>query len=396
MAVSGGADSMALLSMCLEEGRDIACAHVNYHHRPQAEEEEAYIRSFCSEHGIVCHVDREPFVWEGNFEAAAREKRYAFFARLVKEYGYSGVLTGHQKDDLIETFLMQEEKGLVPDWYGLKEERMIHGVMVCRPLLGYTKQELEDYCRTRGIRTFYDETNGDPGLTRNRIRMETVEGMSPFEKDMVLREIRQKNAVLQERRCRVKAGIREGKVSLAEYRKWKEEDRLTLLYEMLSGTVNYSRKGLLEIDRILCKKADFRIPAGSRELVQKDGRFFLAEPAEPYVFTVETPEQLAALSSPYFRIETGVPGVHAVTVTEADFPLTIRSVQSGDKIRMRFGTKPVHRFFIDRHIPLFERTSWPVVTNAENTVILVPGLGCDCGHYSKSPTFSVIQLSSYE
>ena len=56
-----------------------------------------------------------------------------------------------------------------------------------------------------------------------------------------------------------------------------EEDRLTLLYEMLSGTVNYSRKGLLEIDRILCKKADFRIPAGSRELVQKDGRFFLAE-----------------------------------------------------------------------------------------------------------------------
>ena len=116
---------MALLSMCLEEGRDIACAHVNYHHRPQAEEEEAYIRSFCSEHGIVCHVDREPFVWEGNFEAAAREKRYVFFARLVKEYGYSGVLTGHQKDDLIETFLMQEEKGLVPDWYGLKEERMI-------------------------------------------------------------------------------------------------------------------------------------------------------------------------------------------------------------------------------------------------------------------------------
>ena len=387
---------MALLSMCIEEGREIACAHVNYHHRPQAEEEAEYIRSFCKEHGIVCHVEEEPFVWEGNFEAAAREKRYAFFARLVQEYGYTGVLTGHQKDDLIETFLMQEEKGLIPDWYGLKEERMIHGVMVCRPLLGYTKQELEDYCRTRGIRTFYDETNGDPSLTRNRIRMETVEGMSPFEKDMVLREIRQKNAVLQERRCRVKAGIRNGNVSLADYRNWKEEDRLTALYEVLSDTVNYSRKGLLEIDRILCRKPDFRIPVGANELVQKDGLFFMAEPARPYAFTAASLEQLAALACPYFRIEKGVPGVNAVTVTEADFPLTIRSVQSGDKIQMRFGTKPVHRFFIDRHIPLFERPSWPVVVNTEGTVILVPGLGCDCGHYSKSPTFSVIQLSSYE
>jgi tRNA(Ile)-lysidine synthase len=62
---------------------------------------------------------------------------------------------------------------------------------------------------------------------------------------------------------------------------------------------------------------------------------------------------------------------------------------------MRFGEKPVHRFFIDRHIPRFERPLWPVVVNAEGAVILVPGLGCDRGHYSISPSFSVIQLSAY-
>ena len=216
------------------------------------------------------------------------------------------------------------------------------------------------------------------------------------EKQMVLREIAMKNAVLQERRCRVKAWVKEDGLTLSRYRTWSTEDRLTALYEVLSDTVNYSRKGLLVIDRILCNKPDFRIPVGANELVQKDGLFFMAEPASSYAFTAASLEQLAALACPYFRIEKGVPGVNAVTVTEADFPLTIRSVQSGDKIQMRFGTKPVHRFFIDRHIPLFERPSWPVVVNTEGTVILVPGLGCDCGHYSKSPTFSVIQLSSYE
>ena len=202
--------------------------------------------------------------------------------------------------------------------------------------------------------------------------------------------------MLQERRCRVKAGIRNGRIALKDYRNWKEEDRLTLLYEYLSDTVNYSRSGLREIDRILCEKKDFRVPVGTKELVQKNGMFFLSAPAEPYAFAIRSEEQLRALSCPYFRIETGVPGVHSVTVSGEDYPLTIRNAEPGDKIQMRFGTKPVHRFFIDRHIPLFERTSWPIVTNAQGTVILVPGLGCDCGHYSKSPTFSVIQLSSYE
>ena len=56
---------MALLDMCISSGVSCACAHVNYHHRPQADEEEAYIRNFCLEHSVPCYVKNDPFEWTG-------------------------------------------------------------------------------------------------------------------------------------------------------------------------------------------------------------------------------------------------------------------------------------------------------------------------------------------
>ena len=95
MAVSAGPDSMALLSMCLEEGIDVAAAHVNYHHRIESDEEEKYVRSFCAEHHLDLYVRNEPFFWDGNFEAAARNWRYEFFEKTVREHHLAGMLIGH-------------------------------------------------------------------------------------------------------------------------------------------------------------------------------------------------------------------------------------------------------------------------------------------------------------
>jgi tRNA(Ile)-lysidine synthase len=95
----------------------------------------------------------------------------------------------------------------------------------------------------------------------------------------------------------------------------------------------------------------------------------------------------------HFAVQPGVPGVNAVTLQPDDFPLTIRSWQPGDRIRMRYGTKSVHRFFIDRHIPRWRRQDWPVLENASGRIILIPGLGCDVHHWSESPTINIeVQL----
>ena len=394
-AVSGGPDSMALADMCLRSGTAFAVAHVNYHHRPEADEEEAWVRQWCLEHGIVCHVRNEAFVYTGNFEAAARTWRYDFFEQLVRQFGYAGILTGHHQDDLIETYIMQKEKNIIPEYWGLKDSIMYHGILLERPLLHMTKKELEDYCSEKGIRWYLDATNLQDDYARNKVRHEVIDHLSQMERTMILREIRMENAVMTERRCRVRTEIRDGETELSAYRRYQTDDRLALLRmiaEPQKQGPGLSRKFLEEADHILMNHNDFVIDVRDQQLVQKNGRFFLHKPFCTYSYVCADLQEVMELGTKEtFMIGPGSPGVNAVTVREEDWPLTIRSWQSGDEIRMRYGTKSVHRYFIDRHIPRYMRQSWPVVVNASGSVILVPGLGCDILHFSTSPDFNVLQ-----
>lgn len=391
VAVSSGPDSMALLQMCIDAGIDCAVAHVNYHHRPEADEEENYIRNFCVERGISIFVHNDPFVYTGNFEAAARELRYRFFVEIVRREGFQGVLIGHHQDDLLETYIMQESKNIVPEYYGLREEMLMHGVLFKRPLLQMTKEELVTYCKEHALRYYIDVTNLSDEYTRNQIRHQIVEPMTSFERSVYLREIKQKNAIMQERRCRVKTYIRQDKILLTTYRALAPEDRVTMLRMFVEKTPHYSLKHLQGIDDTIMHACDFIIPLGEFSLVS-DGTYLLKYDSEkPYCYVFESMEELQDIRKEHFYTENGSPGVFALTLEEADFPIRIRSFQAGDKIQMRFGCKEVHRFLIDRHIPKYQRQTWPVVENAAGEIILVPGLGCNVQHYSTMPNLNVIQ-----
>ena len=105
---------MALVKICLDKKINFAIAHVNYHHRKEAEEEEEYITSFAKKHHIPIYVLNGQFTYSGNFEAEARHYRYNFFKEIIEKDNYDGVLVAHHKDDLLETYLMQKEKHLIP------------------------------------------------------------------------------------------------------------------------------------------------------------------------------------------------------------------------------------------------------------------------------------------
>lgn len=389
---------MALLDMCIQKGMSLQVAHVNYHHRPEADEEEAYVVSYCKERGIPVSVRNEPFISHGNFEADARTWRYDFFVKTVQENNLAGVLVAHHMDDLIETYLMMEEKNLEPSYYGLRSEMMYQGILVKRPLLGYTKAQLQNYCDEHGIRYYIDSTNLSDEYTRNRIRHSVVEKLSDIERKMFLHEIDRKNAEKQERRCRVKTYVHEGCVSLRLYRSMNEADRHALLRVLLEKENEIHRKSrahLHEMDEILMKKNDFIIDNGKNEIVQKDGYFFLHAKPVSYSDIYNTLNDLKEGQYTGYVIEKGKPGIFALTLNEDDFPICIRNAQEGDEIQMRFGKKNVHRFFIDRHIPRYVRYQWPVIENRHKEVIFVSGLGCDINHYSVNPDMNVISLFYY-
>lgn len=172
VAVSGGVDSMCLLYWLYEFGADIVCLHVNHRLRPEADTETDYVKDVCKKLNIPCHIfywnDEKP---ENGLEAAAREARYKMMTDFCHENGIEYLLTAHQSDDQIETFLMNLSRG--SGLYGLAAmmpESERDGIKILRPLLEVSRNEIKKYCDDNNIKYFVDSMNVDEHYTRVKIR----------------------------------------------------------------------------------------------------------------------------------------------------------------------------------------------------------------------------------
>ena len=133
-----------------------------------------------------------------NIEERCREIRYAFFANILKDNSrFAAVLVAHHQDDLLETYLLQKQRNILPNYYGLKEENIIYGIKIIRPLLGYKKCELEAFCKENHIPYALDYTNFLDVFSRNKIRHHVIEKMTEEDRRKLLLEIENKNKELQ-------------------------------------------------------------------------------------------------------------------------------------------------------------------------------------------------------
>ena len=172
VGVSGGVDSMCLLYWLHEFGAKVICLHVNHKLRAEADIETAYVQDVCAQLNIPCKV----FVWDSDkpitgLEAAAREYRYKVMTDFCHDNGIEYLLTAHQSDDQIETFLMNLSRG--SGLYGLSAmmpESERDGVKILRPLLNVSRAEIKKYCDDNNIKYFVDSMNNDEHYTRVKIR----------------------------------------------------------------------------------------------------------------------------------------------------------------------------------------------------------------------------------
>ena len=172
VAVSGGVDSMCLLYWLHEIGADIICLHVNHKLRPEADIETEYVEQTCKS----LNIPYKTFYWdeekpENGLEAAAREARYKMMTDFCHENNIEYLLTAHQSDDQIETFLMNLSRG--SGLYGLAAmmpETSRNGIKILRPLLEVSRAEIKKYCDDNNIKYFIDSMNNDEHYTRVKIR----------------------------------------------------------------------------------------------------------------------------------------------------------------------------------------------------------------------------------
>lgn len=392
VAVSGGCDSMTLLDQCVKAKVDVIAAHVNYQKRDSAKRDMDLVLDYCKQHSVPCYVRLSQFEGKGNFQAYARDFRYAFFNELVDEHNCEGVLVAHQLDDLIETYLIQKERKQIPVTYGLERETCINNLRIVRPLLSISKQDCRMYCLNHHVPFGDDESNFTDDYLRNRLRHQIVEKMSLDEKHEMAKMIHDKNEEKRNvddyaKRTAMHAG---DELKVSELLALDERESVLRQWLILQeGGSNHSRAFIKQLFQRMNKTGNWCADLSENKRLYCDYGFLsVVDETLSYAYTLT---QFEKLTTPWFRVSNEGNSLQAVSVDENDWPLMIRSPLPGDEISLRLGTKKLNRWFIDRKISHKERKCWPVVVNRVGKVILVPEIGCEVAHFTNKPNVFVIK-----
>lgn len=212
VALSGGADSVALLKAMTELSKElrignISAVHVNHQLRgEESQRDEGFVRDLCASLSVplwVFHTDVKSFskTHKMGIEEAARKVRYEFLEKARSEVKQAKIAAGHNADDNAETIIMNLCRGT--GLKGLGGIPPVNGAII-RPLLEVSRMEIEEYLRINSLPHITDSSNNSSDYTRNRVRhtiMPTLEcEVNPATKKAISRTselLRQDEAFLE-------------------------------------------------------------------------------------------------------------------------------------------------------------------------------------------------------
>ncbi|MBO5952988.1 MAG: tRNA lysidine(34) synthetase TilS [Oscillospiraceae bacterium] len=379
-AVSGGADSMALLfAMYLLQGKlgvRVCAAHFNHRLRGvESDRDEAFVRSFCDRYDIPLYVGGGDITaGKKGLEAAARDARYAFFDTLPGK-----IATAHTANDNAETVLMHLVRGT-----GLKGLGAIAPIRdrLIRPMLLVTREQVLEFLEEYHLDFMEDSSNETDAFLRNRLRHHVMplllrenprlaENLSAMalglrEDEQALSQMENNANSLSVQRLRELPGARRSRV-IGEFLKGcgvREPERNHIeLTEALVFSENPSASAAFPGGVTVCRSYDRLVQAGPQRTV---GPLFLPCPGVM---------ELPALG---FRVvccpAEDLKNTEATFTVEPSGPILLRCRQTGDAMRLSGGTKTLKKLFIDRKIPARERSAIPVLVD-ETGVLGVYGIG---------------------
>jgi tRNA(Ile)-lysidine synthase len=356
VAVSGGADSMALLAALweLSERLDVSLevATVDHGLRASARAEGELVRARAGALGLQWHgltVDvAEARRGRASLQDAARRVRLAALQDLAQRVGASRVALGHQADDQAETVLFRIVRGT--GLAGLAGIPYRRGLFI-RPLLDVTRAEIARYLKRRSLPFVEDPSNADPRFARSRIRHQLL--------PLLARE----NPRVREALVGLAAAARErsGAGGLAE---------------------GLGRRAAQVVERLRAQGAGTRHVdvAGGRVLEVAYGRVRLAE--RPARAGAPKPLEISGPGTYRHQDETGLTigeGERGAATFDADavrWPLVLRTRRPGDRMRPRGGrgSRKLADLLIDAKVARPRRDALPVLTTADGVVLFVPGL----------------------
>ncbi|MDD3842317.1 MAG: tRNA lysidine(34) synthetase TilS [Candidatus Izemoplasmatales bacterium] len=405
IAVSGGIDSMVLLDAICRLKNDlnltIIVAHVNHRMRLESEAEYTFVENKCQSYNVAFYGMTLDYQGEENFHNFSRNKRYQFFYEIAVKVNATKIALAHHADDQAETILMRLVRGSGFIGYaGISERINYHDLEIIRPLLHTTKAEIDKYQIEHQLEFRQDASNFQDKYTRNRFRhhlMPLIEQENPLYHDkfaqfstyiseayqlisrLSILFIDTSVSFIQDKASVVVAEIAALDRAVARDVIKRTIDRLTnnsleLTYTNFEDVLNV----------ITGNKPNARITLNQKLRVI---RKYDCLSFEPIILDTLSFSQIISTFGTY-----PLPNGDTVTVTEKRsdidgisielwynnlrfiFPMTFRSRQDGDRIKLTGGTKKVSELLIDLKIPLDDRNRLAIGINPQGEIFWIPGI----------------------
>lgn len=365
IAFSGGPDSVFLVHVMTSLGYKPELIYINYHDSNTVDIEEDIVNKIANMYNLhLTKVDVD-ISYAKNFEDEARKVRYNFFEKFNKLNNIEYLLTAHQYDDYIETFIIQKERGGVVTYYGIKELVSFDDLKILRPLLSYSKFDIISYLERNYIPFYDDPTNLNQKRKRNRIRM-TYDHSSH---DFIYQEIQKENDRIEEIKSNIGCQLEKDYVDFYDYQLLQDDERKRVLYSFIKNRIGYSPRIMSYVNilyqRLLGNKAFLEIRDNNAFVFdQKQLKIFDAKKFREYKYRID---EEGHYEFPLFNID-----IKFGSFNIKNFPIFITPVKDGDLIHTNIMQNDAKNFIKKSKVPRYLRNVYPVIRNSDDQIIYIP------------------------
>ncbi|MCK9471015.1 MAG: tRNA lysidine(34) synthetase TilS [Bacilli bacterium] len=396
IAVSTGVDSMALLACMNNLKTDfnlkIHIVHVNHGKRKESLIEEEYIKDYAKANNLDIHIMHLEANNEVNFQSYAREKRYDFFYKVIRQVKADYLMLAHHANDNMETIMMRLIRGSSLKGYsGMIEVNQADGFYILRPFLNILKDELIDYINLHKIKYYEDISNDDDLYTRNRIRKDLIPIIFNEDANAHLKFIEFANTINEAAKIveeKVAVTIKDyefsnNSISFSASKFLEESDYLKeeILFTLLKK-YDLSKANIFEIIKLIkSKKKNLKVEFKKRFTIVKEYDKitifnYLLEIQDFRVIIDEIKTYNINDTIQIIVSKTGcnyIPSKEDLWYNSNMLPVVMRRRIPGDKILLEGGYKKVKDLLIDLKLGILERDN-VLILEKDSEVLAVIGI----------------------
>lgn len=354
--VSGGVDSVVLLSKIVQVTNKVEVVHINHQTRGDSNLlDEQLVKDYCEQYNIKCHIFKYNHE-VGNFQSAARQFRYEMAANQIADEQTRIIYTAHHFDDQLENVFMNQDK-LSPTLMKPKGELTIGNkqYQIIRPLLNVSKAEIREYAQANNLKFNEDVSNFESKYKRNYYRNQVLANMDYNQKLEILQQQQQKEQLFYDLNV-------EKEITIDVFKQMSELQQKMYIYKLIRTVDPIGNISNRIINDFLSKISI----SSTKEFELKNGYILVKGYETIYIYNKNKKLEQVKVTQKGNNIFNDIEFVSEIS------GLKVTTPQKNDIILIKNGTKKLTRVFIDAKVDRNKRSGYPIVRNEKNEIIWIP------------------------